>query len=273
MKLEKKVYVATVINVLFIFLLLPYPKALSADLLCRLHLAIFMGQENQAKLFLDQVELEDSDQCVIEKDGQTINLSKTSILHSIAMSEHEFSKAFIANVVAKGVYIDAKDANGNTPFLLAAARAKYDLMRFLLVLGADSRSTNHLDQNALFLAAVPTNEIIDWPRRAHVTSFLLFSRVAAIHNGHSTLFNLLNFIIANPQALKEEGLSQMIDCLLAGEYLIDGPEILKILKDQKILPKDLVYSLKFNILAMSVPAAFYLGAGLLTGAFMLYWQQ
>ncbi|XP_022809867.1 serine/threonine-protein phosphatase 6 regulatory ankyrin repeat subunit A-like [Stylophora pistillata] len=61
--------------------------------------------------------------------------------------------AIIEILLSSGVHIDTKDADGNTPLIMAAANANVDAVNYLLTKGADQDVKGRLGRNTLHAAA------------------------------------------------------------------------------------------------------------------------
>lgn len=68
--------------------------------------------------------------------------------------------AIIEILLSSGVHIDTKDADGNTPLIMAAASANVDAVNYLLTKGADQDVKGRLGRNTLHAAAQGGNVAI-----------------------------------------------------------------------------------------------------------------
>lgn len=124
----------------------------------------------------------------LESKGLAVNVigkDRKNPLHNIANDSKDITlfKFFID----KGVDINLKDDNGNSPFMNAASRNSIDIVTFLLPYVKDINATNKDGRSALAMA-VGRNAI-------EVVSFLL-EKGADIHTidreGNSLVYDLLN---------------------------------------------------------------------------------
>lgn len=102
----------------------------------------------------------------------------------------------IARLSAAGVPVEARDRDGNTPWLWAWMHQDADLGRLLAKAGADVRATNAAGRNALHLACLPGPGDGDGPR------------IARLMPDISALPYLLNLGV-NPKARDSQGCSPL----------------------------------------------------------------